>query len=79
MSETSKISCKNCGLLQEIIRKIFPNITVEHPNDLYTKFTFPDKLVLNVFNNGTVNFQGDDYQHPNKSDITALIALINRS
>lgn len=40
------------------------------------KFTFPDKMICNVFANGTVNFQGKG--SPIKAEIEAQIEIINR-
>ncbi|NBF09768.1 hypothetical protein [Pseudomonas sp. Fl4BN1] len=56
----------------------YPNAEKTFPDTIGTaKFTFPDRLICNVFANGTVNFQGRN--SPVKAEIEAQIEIINRA
>jgi hypothetical protein len=55
----------------------YPAAKKEFPDALGTaKFTFADKSICNVFETGTVNFQGK--ASPIKEEILAQILIIDR-
>ena len=62
----------------KLITEKYPSAQVSHPSGLQTKIRFEDGLVVNVFTNGTVNFQGNSFKNPKESDINNLIEFINR-
>lgn len=72
------IKCDNAEMLLDFISKKHPDAKVSHPTALQTKIDFPDGLVVNVFNTGTVNFQGNSFENHTASDIVNVIEAINR-
>ncbi len=72
------IKCNNTEMLFDFISKKHPTAKVSHPTALQTKIDFPDGLVVNVFNTGTVNFQGNSFENKIASDIMNMINAINR-
>ncbi|MDK9726145.1 MAG: hypothetical protein OEL88_14840 [Sterolibacteriaceae bacterium MAG5] len=72
------IKCNNTEMLLDFISKKHPDAKVSHPTALQTKVDFPDGLVVNVFNTGTVNFQGNSFENHTASDIVNVIEAINR-
>ncbi|ENM3096133.1 TPA: hypothetical protein ACF8SY_001326 [Pseudomonas aeruginosa] len=70
-------SCGDPARLITHIENSYPRAVKTGPNAIGTiKFVFPDGLVVNVFANGTVNFQGQ--ASPIKDEILAQIEIINR-
>lgn len=72
------IKCNNSEMLIDFITKKHSDAKVTHPTALQTKIDFPDGLVVNVFNTGTVNFQGNSFENHTASDIVNVIEAINR-
>jgi len=72
------IKCKKPEMLIEFITKLHTQAVISHPTALQTKIDFPDGLVMNVFNTGTVNFQGNSFENHTASDIINVIDAINR-
>ncbi|WP_273807264.1 MULTISPECIES: hypothetical protein [unclassified Pseudomonas] len=71
------ISCGDPKRLIEILRLMYPKATFGAENAIGTvKITFPDRLVVNVFANGTVNFQGQ--ASPIKGQIEEQIEIVNK-
>lgn len=70
----------NCGDVQRLVTHIqnsYPSAKMTEPDAIGTKkFTFTDGLIVNVFNNGTVNFQGKPSGI--RKEIEAQIDIINR-
>lgn len=71
------ISCGDPDRLVVHIKNAYLKAVVDEPAAIQTKFKFPDGLVVNVFSNGTVNFQGkkSDIQ----GEIESQVEIINRS
>ncbi|MEI7843235.1 MAG: hypothetical protein WCI39_09400 [Gallionellaceae bacterium] len=72
------IKCNNTEMLLDFITKKHMQAIVSHPTSLQTKIDFPDGLVVNVFNTGSVNFQGNSFENHTASDIVNVIEAINR-
>lgn len=72
------IKCADIATLLDFVRKKHPKVNVSHPTALLTKVDFPDGLVMNVFNTGTVNFQGNSFENHVASDLINVIEAINR-
>lgn len=72
------IKCNNMDMLIDFISKKHPQAKMSHPTALQTKFDFTDGLVVNVFNTGTVNFQGNSFENHIASDLVNVIEAINR-
>ncbi|WP_230945948.1 hypothetical protein [Burkholderia vietnamiensis] len=62
----------------DFVEKKHPEAKVSHPTALQTKVDFPCGLVMNVFNTGTVNFQGNNFENHTASDLVNVIEAINR-
>jgi hypothetical protein len=72
------LTCGDPTRLIAHIENSYPKAVKTGPNAIKTiKFDFPDKLVVNVFANGTVNFQGQASEI--SDEITAQVGIINRS
>ena len=65
-------------MLLDFITKKHTQAKVSHPTALQTKFDFPDGLVVNVYNTGSVNFQGNSFENHTATDIVNVIDAINR-
>lgn len=72
------LKCNDTAMLIDFVHKKHPEATESHPTALQTKFDFPGGLVMNVFNTGTVNFQGNSFENHTASDIINVIEAINR-
>lgn len=72
------IKCKDAQMLIEFVEKKHPDAKKSNPTALQTKFDFPCGLVMNVFNTGTVNFQGNSFENHTASDLVNVIEAINR-
>lgn len=72
------IKCNKPEMLLDFITKKHTQARVSHPTALQTKIDFPDGLVVNVFNTGSVNFQGNSFGSQTVSDIVNVIEAINR-
>ena len=72
------IKCSNTDMLMEFVKTKHPDAQIEHPTALQTKITFRCGLVMNVFNTGTVNFQGNSFENHTASDLVNVIEAINR-
>lgn len=70
------ISCGDPERLKAHIRISYPKAQESEPSNVQTKFSFPDKSYVNVFANGTVNFQGKD--SPIRHEIENQVEIINR-
>ena len=69
-----------CGDVQRLIGHLansYPTAQETMPDAIGTKkFSFPDGLIVNVFHNGTVNFQGKP--SPISKEIEGQVEIINR-
>ncbi len=72
------IKCSDTTLLLDFVNKKHPEANISHPTGLQTKIDFPCGLIMNVFNTGTVNFQGKSYENHTASDLVNVIEAINR-
>ena len=72
------IKCNDTNFLLDSVVKKYPSASVSHPSGTQTKVDLPEGLVLNIFSNGTVNFQGKSYESHIASDIINVIEFINR-
>jgi hypothetical protein len=72
------IKCKNTAFLIDIVKQKHPDVTEFHPTANQHQFSFSCGLIMNVFNTGTVNFQGNSHENRTASDILAVIDMINR-
>ncbi|PJJ95967.1 hypothetical protein CO611_08520 [Lysobacteraceae bacterium NML03-0222] len=72
------IRCNNTEMLMDFVKTKYPDAETENPTALQTKITFKCGLVMNVFNTGTVNFQGNSFKNHTASDIVSAIDAINR-
>jgi hypothetical protein len=72
------IKCNNTDMLMDFVKTKHPDAKVTHPTALQTKIAFPCGLVMNVFNTGTVNFQGNSFENHTASDLVNVIEAINR-
>lgn len=72
------ISCGNPARLLATIRSLYPDTIIETPDAIGTnKVLFPDNFIVNIFANGTVNFQGKESS--TRSMIENIISTINAS
>lgn len=72
------LKCNSPERLRQFIAEQY-KITPTHPSGLASKHEFSDGLVVNIFNNGTVNFQGKSHENQTVQDIESFIEIINRS
>ncbi len=72
------IKCSNPKMLLEFVTQKHPQAKISHPTELCTKVDFPCGLIMNLFNTGTVNFQGRSFESHVASDIVNVIEAINR-
>lgn len=72
------LKCNNVKMLLDFIKQKHPDAEISHPTALQTKIDFPGGLVMNIFNTGTVNFQGNSHENHMASDIINVIEAINR-
>lgn len=73
------IRCNNTDMLMGFVTTMFPTATVNHPTALQTQVRFECGLIMNVFNTGTVNFQGNNFENHTLVDIVNMIEAINRN
>ena len=71
------IKCSDTAILKEFVEKKH-NVAPTHPSGTQTKYDFPCGLVMNVYTNGTVFFQGDSHESRTAADIMNVIDAINR-
>ncbi|VVN50606.1 hypothetical protein PS687_00356 [Pseudomonas fluorescens] len=72
------ISCGDPERLIQHIGNSYPKAKQSEPTAIGTvQFSFPDGHVVNVFPNGTVNFQGK--ASGVKAEIEAQVEIINRA
>ncbi|MDY7779531.1 hypothetical protein [Burkholderia pseudomallei] len=72
------IKCKDTTILLDFVQRKHPDAKTSHPTALQTKIDFSCGLVMNVFNTGTVNFQGKNFENHTMTDIMNVIDAINR-
>lgn len=72
------IKCQKPEMLLDFVKSKHPDAKISHPSALQTKIDFPCGLVMNVFNTGTVNFQGNSFENHTASDLVNVIEAINR-
>ena len=72
------IKCNSTEMLLDFITKKHTQAKISRPTALQTKIDFPDGLVVNIFNTGSVNFQGNSFENKTVSDIINVIEAINR-
>ena len=71
-------TCNNRDALLVTLRNVYPTAKFSHPTALQTKIVFDCKLVVNVYNTGKGNFQGNSYENPKVPEILNLVETINR-
>ena len=71
------MKCGKPDQLLTFIRANYQTAKISHPTDLQTKIDFDCGLVMNVFNTGTVNFQGNSHENPTKANLTKYIDALN--
>jgi hypothetical protein len=71
------VKCNNIQTLLSFIANNYPKAENSHPTALQTKIDFPDGLVVNIFNTGTVNFQGKSFENDTVLAISKVIDVIN--
>lgn len=70
-------SCGDPDRLVKHIHNSYKKVTIAIPTAIGTvKISFPDGLIVNVFKNGTVNFQGK--ASPIQKEIEDQIEIVNR-
>ncbi|PSS71684.1 hypothetical protein AYI85_04925 [Shewanella algae] len=72
------IKCNNTETLMNFVKDKHATAVIIHPTALQTSVKFDCGLIMNVFNTGTVNFQGKSFENHTASDIINLIEAINR-
>ncbi|TQP07405.1 hypothetical protein FLM03_19735 [Vibrio cholerae] len=72
------IKCNDVDMLMSFVTSKHPSAVITHPTALQTSVRFECGLIMNVFNTGTVNFQGKSFENHVASDIINLIDAINR-
>ncbi|MCE6976820.1 hypothetical protein EI534_05150 [Pseudomonas frederiksbergensis] len=72
------IKCDNPDFLIGIVRQKHPTATEKHPTGTQHQFVFSCGLVMNIFNTGTVNFQGNSFENHTAADLINVISMINR-
>ncbi|UZJ58218.1 hypothetical protein OKW98_16580 [Pseudomonas sp. KU26590] len=72
------IKCIDPAFLISVVRQKHPDVAEKHPTGTQHQFTFSCGLVMNVFTNGSVNFQGNSHESRTAFDIVAVIDMINR-
>jgi|GEM_PF-2786413 hypothetical protein len=73
------IKCSNIESLKSFVQDNFPDVSIEHPTDIQTKYTFRDGLVMNIYETGTVNFQGRSHESKTKLVLIEAINAINKA
>jgi hypothetical protein len=69
------ISCGDPTKLISVIKALYPTVEESRPSHLCTKLSFQSGFIVNVFDNGTVNFQGkpdSDIQSNIESNIKTI-------
>lgn len=69
------ISCGDPTRLIKVIKTLYPTVEESRPSNLCTKLSFQSGFIVNVFDNGTVNFQGkpdSDIQSNIESNIKTI-------
>ena len=72
------IRCNDTDLLMSFVQTKHIDVEISHPTGTQTKIDFPCGLVMNIYNTGNVNFQGNSYENHTASDIVNVIEAINR-
>lgn len=72
------IKCNNIEMLTSFVKQKHPEATFSNPTALQTKIDFPCGLVMNIFNTGTINFQGNSHENRIAADLLNVIDAINR-
>ena len=72
------IKCTNTEALMDFVKSKHTSAKIEHPTGLQTKITFTCGLIMNVFNTGSINFQGNSFENHTASDLVNVIEAINR-
>ncbi|MPW23899.1 conserved hypothetical protein [Paraburkholderia piptadeniae] len=72
------IKCNNPDMLITFVKQKHPQAEFSNPTHLQTKISFPCGLVMNIFNTGTVNFQGNSHENRIAADLLNVIDAINR-
>lgn len=72
------IKCSNTKMLLDFVEQKHPTAKVSHPTALQTKVAFSCGLVMNVYNTGSINFQGNSHENRIAADLLNVIDAINR-
>lgn len=72
------IKCSNITALMQFVSTVHPTAKVTHPTAEQTQVSFDDGLKMNVYTNGTVNFQGNSFENHTASDLVNVIEATNR-
>lgn len=70
-----KLECKNIEALKAILNK---EADVDTTTKIVTKYTYKQGTVVNVFKNGTVNFQGKESNCNIEKVIRDRVEMINK-
>ncbi len=71
------LKCNNIQMLFDFVKDKYPEVKISHPSGLQTKFDFPCGLIMNVFNTGSVNFQGKSFENHTMAKLVNFIEAIN--
>ncbi|UVS96973.1 MULTISPECIES: hypothetical protein [Burkholderia] len=71
------IKCNKPDQLIAFVRANYQTAKIGHPTELQTKIDFDCGLVMNVFNTGTVNFQGNSHENATKDNLSKYIETLN--
>ena len=73
------MKCNKPNQLLAFVRESYQTAKISNPTELQTKVVFDCGLVMNVFNTGTVNFQGDSHRNSTKDNLTKYIEVLNET
>lgn len=71
------MKCSKPDQLLAFVRANYQTAKISHPTDLQTKIDFDCGLVMNIFNTGTVNFQGKSHESPTKDNLIKYVDVLN--
>lgn len=72
------IKCNDTVALIEFVKRKHPAAVFTNPTAIQQKIDFPCGLVMNIYNTGTVNFQGNSHDNRIAADLMNVIDAINR-
>lgn len=72
------LKCNDTAFLIDTVRRKHPDAAEKHPTATQHQFSFKCGLVMNIYNTGSVNFQGNSFENHIASDLINVIEMINR-